>query len=69
MYFFLLVHINDILYLHIIFFYEVFHSFLGGHGIGVLGLEEYGKKQRTMPIIHGHAGNVDCLELPNTINL
>jgi len=27
----------------------------GGHGIGVLGLEDYGKKERTMPIIHGHA--------------
>ena len=68
MYFFLLVHM--IFCICILFFsMKCIHSFLGGHGIGVLGLEEYGKKQRTMPIIHGHAGNVDCLEIPNTINL
>eukprot|EP00794_Sanderia_malayensis_P007608 gene7608-8448_t len=27
----------------------------GGHGIGVVGLEDYGRLQRSMPIIHGHS--------------
>eukprot|EP00112_Aurelia_sp_Birch-Aquarium-sp1_P020548 Seg532.2 transcript_id=Seg532.2/GoldUCD/mRNA.D3Y31 product="DNA-3-methyladenine glycosylase" protein_id=Seg532.2/GoldUCD/D3Y31 len=36
--------------------FVAFNSELGGgHGIGVLGLEDYGRQQRTMPIIHGHS--------------